>query len=353
MAKDKVAIVFGLILVFLTASSVINLKLVKADNPSNITINFDGSTNPISAPILRVGNKYTLTDDFDGYLTIEASDIVLDGASHIVKGLEGENIVNTENPSIEEVTAIYDLTNVTIKNFDIRGEFDLVRFGIKLRHTSNFSIINNSISNVYIAIELGGSGNIVTGNNITNTQHVAIRAGENSVIIGNKITKSGIAIAMTSNSSVISNLIENNDCGISSYTYGTPLFPYETPPSGNIVYGNNFVNNSYNVLNSGSEGAYIGKIANWDNGSIGNYWNDYYGTDADGDGVGDIPYVIDENNQDNYPLMAPFEALPSPEPQSIGAFPTMLILASLVIVAVVGVSLFVYFKKRKRQTDRQ
>ena len=352
MAKDKVAIVFGLILVFLTASSVINLKLVKADNPSNITINFDGSINPISAPILRVGNKYTLTGDFDGYLTIEASDIVLDGAGHIVKGLEGENIVNTENPLIEEIKAIYDLTNVTIKNFDIQGEFDPVRFGIKMTRTSNFSIINNSISNVYIAIQLGGSGNIVSGNNITNTQHIAIQTGANGVIIGNTIINtrgiSGIAIALSSNSSVISNLIKNNNCGIYSYTYGGPMFPFSTPPSGSVVYGNNFVNNSYNVLNKGSEGASIGKIANWDNGCIGNYWSDYNGTDADGNGIGDIPYVIDENNQDNYPLMLPYKE-PEPEPTPTEPFPTTLAAVATGTTATVAVSagLIVYFKKRK------
>jgi parallel beta-helix repeat protein len=55
---------------------------------------------------------------------------------------------------------------------------------------------------------------------------------------------------------------------------------------------------------------------NWDDGypSGGNYWSDYNGTDlysgpyqneTGSDGIGDTPYVIDANNQDNYPLLQP------------------------------------------------
>ena len=296
--------------------SLLVIKPVNAQNPpnpSNITINSDGSINPTSAPISQDGNKYSLTGDFDGYLTVEASNIVLDGAGYTVKGIEGATILNTDNPSIHNITAYYDLTNLTVENFSIQGEFDLVRFGINLETTSNFKVINNYISDTYIAIELGGSGNLVSGNHIANTNHTAIQAGDNSVIIGNTIANArgmfGIAIAMSSNSTVIGNSIENNDCGIATYTYGGFLYPYAAPPETSLVYGNNFVNNSQNVLNSGSEGASIGKVANWDNGSIGNYWSDYMSKypnalEIDHTGIGNTPYVIDSNNVDYHPLLS-------------------------------------------------
>ena len=48
----------------------------------------------------------------------------------------------------------------------------------------------------------------------------------------------------------------------------------------------------------------------WDNGFEGNYWSDYEdrypnAKELDGSGIWNTPYFINENNQDNYPLVAP------------------------------------------------
>jgi len=41
---------------------------------------------------------------------------------------------------------------------------------------------------------------------------------------------------------------------------------------------------------------------------MGNFWSDYKGQDADGDGLGDTPYVIDsDEDEDHHPLMSRFE----------------------------------------------
>jgi hypothetical protein len=53
-----------------------------------------------------------------------------------------------------------------------------------------------------------------------------------------------------------------------------------------------------------------GTVSVWDNGSLGNYWSDYFSKYPDaseiGDtGIGDTPYVINDNNIDYFPLMYP------------------------------------------------
>ena len=65
------------------------------------------------------------------------------------------------------------------------------------------------------------------------------------------------------------------------------------------IYHNNFVNNTYNAWDKGSN--------IWDDGAMGNYWSDYGGADDNKDGIGDLPHDIGGGtSRDNYPLMYPY-----------------------------------------------
>lgn len=71
--------------------------------------------------------------------------------------------------------------------------------------------------------------------------------------------------------------------------------------------------------------------------SGGNYWSDYSGVDeksgpnqdlSGSDGIGDTPYVIDENNTDHYPLIN-FYVIPE--------FPSFLILPLFMMATLLAV----------------
>lgn len=75
------------------------------------------------------------------------------------------------------------------------------------------------------------------------------------------------------------------------------------------VSRNNFVGNARQARDDGA--------GFWDDGRRGNYWSDYTGTDQDGDGFGDTPYVIDADSQDNHPYVRPVPGCPGSQPQDL------------------------------------
>lgn len=120
---------------------------------------------------------------------------------------------------------------------------------------------------------------------------------ENSIIKNNLITSNGheyspyeSGIYAIQNCIITGNMIRDNSLGIE---YGTP----------NTLYLNNFIDNIRQIH---TWNALPGAI--WDNGTHGNYWSDYKGVDADGNGIGDT--LIPHNGVDNYPLMKPWDEIP-------------------------------------------
>ena len=201
--------------------------------------------------------------------------------------------------------------------------------GIWLHSSSNNTLTgNNIISNGNGVYVLESSDNTLSGNNITNNEHgIYLRYSSNNNITASNITANtayGIDLYESSNNSIIGNHISNNDYGIKLEL-----------SSNNRFYHNNITENTNQVSIT------PGYANFWDYGypSGGNYWSDYTGEDVDGDGIGDTPYVIDEDNQDNYPLGV-FAKKAEP-------FPT-LIVAVIVTIAVVGVVVIAYFIKFKK-----
>ena len=195
---------------------------------------------------------------------------------------------------------LFSSVNNTIKNNDVLG----VPKGVQIVASSYFNLVeNNTVTNSTLGFELANnsSHNLILGNKISNSEY-------------------GLELKYVLNNTITANNITDNLVGAN--------FEYS---SDNLVYHNNFIGNTIQIYdnNTSSENT-------WDNSSEGNYWSNYNGTDNNGDGIGDTPYVIDENNQDNYPLM---ELVIIPE------FPSWIILP-LFLTAILVVT--IYRKRMKK-----
>jgi parallel beta-helix repeat protein len=172
-------------------------------------------------------------------------------------------------------------------------------FGIVLYGGKNNSIIENVVVNDYFGVYgIMDYGEIVGNSLMNNHVGVYLISSSSNTVLGNDIKANveGICLSSANFNEVIENDVVNNDHSVTLYQ-----------SSNNRFYHNNFIENSKQVVSDSF-------INIWDNDypSGGNYWSDYTGVDiysgpfqneTGSDGIGDTPYIIDENNIDKYPLM--------------------------------------------------
>ncbi len=118
-----------------------------------------------------------------------------------------------------------------------------------------------------------------------------------NVIRANRITKNstGIYIIMSYTNDFSYNNISIN------IEYGVVTSVCEGGGGGNVFHHNIFIEN-----NKDSEHVSSSEMDNWYLNGEGNYWDDYTGSDTNGDGIGEEPYYINIWNKDTlidpYPL---------------------------------------------------
>ena len=291
--KGKILVAFFLIFLILGGYGL--FQYIQSSTPSNgtpvipsseiIYIRSDGQVAPSAAPISNVGNShYTLTADISNPIIVERDNIVVDGADHVVQGTDAFDSRGIDLTGRSNVT----VTNVKIRDFD---------YGVFLSSSSGNVLSQNDLTSNYCGIWMvvSSNDNVISGNTMENNEMYAmwLKDSSNNNIAENKITAHGnytIYIRSSNNINISENYIADNNLGI---------FLYES--SNNLLYHNYFVDNRENV-------SIINVTSVWDNGKEGNYWSDYHekypnATELGSSGIWDTPYVIDENNQDNYPLM--------------------------------------------------
>lgn len=162
-------------------------------------------------------------------------------------------------------------------------------------------------------LRLGSSSNNnVIENEITNNMRIGLDILESSVgnfIYNNNVSYSGWGIYLSYHAD-FNTISQNNVQG--NYWYG--VFIEDSHPNDNVFQLNIFRDNAKHVFDDQGENFY-------DNGTIGNFWDNYTGLDSDDNGIGDSPYIITSSPlvQDNYPIWydSPNIKILSPQPSEI------------------------------------
>lgn len=284
---------------------------------------------PVNLILLPKAALEVYADNFKiSNLTIERCDIGV-----LVKG-DGTVIANTIMPSAIITGSNSVIVDNVMGSISVSGDYNLIM--------QNYGRISFSGSHSLIAMNNGsdlnlqGFFNIIAGNSfsivsmenaysnmVCNNSLRSIWLGmhghacSNNTICKNKLTGPyiwGILMGIGSHNVFHDNLISNYRMEYSGY--GVAIGGYGRIAEHNVFFRNIFMNNNRHVsTNWEVKGA--GNL--WDNGKVGNYWDDYRGIDANGDGIGDTPYIVkgvvysDAAGRhvsfifgvDNYPLISP------------------------------------------------
>jgi len=324
-------------------------------NCENITVQNTNITKNNEAILLAFTEKSIITNNFlvnnkFGIQLYESSDNLIIDNSIIANSNDGIKIDASHQNNITQNTITNNKdSGISLHNFstqnNINNNYMSKNYrGLSFNEASENHVIGNQISETFMSILFYSACNYnnIIANNMSNSDsgiwfERAAPYSKGNNIIGNLISSNqrfGILARSVSDNKIQNNTIKNNEYGISISGDSA---------QNNIITGNNITSNSETGLSLGRTSAivYYNNFINntqdincestniWNKEKEGNYWNNYTGIDNNGDGIGDTPYVINENNQDNYPLM---------EPVIIPEFPSMTTLISgLSIVLVLSI----------------
>jgi len=198
-----------------------------------------------------------------------------------------------------------------------------------------FTIKNSGTNAPDSGIYVEGSSRVIIRNNTftDNSNAVSLRFCTDNAVLNNTMFSNdgyGAYLSSSANNVVSDNMISSNDLGVFLFScsantldanvffdnrYGIFLFQ----SVGDIISGNSIYSNDFGIylLASTNNTIYHNNIDDiiqassdsvnyWNYTGEGNHWRDYLDQDFNQDGIGDQPYVIDERNQDYWPLIGRF-----------------------------------------------
>jgi hypothetical protein len=265
------AIIF--LLLFLVIAGVLSVKVIKANlilYLPHITIKRDGSVEPETDFIVKTGSTYTLTANllYNYAVRIQCSNIIFDGAGHTINGTVPSSEHFAGWLSDDNGLHIEGVTNVTVRNIEITGFND---FDVSLTNSTACNFFKMKADDG-VTFE-NSSSNLITECNLD---------------AFTEAVQPGVYLISSNSNKFYKNDIEDISL---------------TNSNDNQFLENNFVIYAFLRIR--------GKNV-WDNRSVGNYWNDYLtkypnASEIGNTEIGDTPYVIDADNIDHYPLIAPVD----------------------------------------------
>jgi parallel beta-helix repeat protein len=228
------------------------------------------------------------------------------GGAASAEGYGSGNVIHNNTISDHEYGVYVGSYDSVARNYVI-SENSLFsnNWGVYVNNAQNQTIMNNNVSSNTCGICLVGSTNNTIINNTLFKNAYGITFGNyanhSRILFNTILNSSALGIQITDNSN--NNLVVGNNITLNNKGITLTNNCYN-----NTIFHNNFIGNTEHV--------YTDMNNTWDNGypSGGNYWSNYtsvdikWGADQNetgSDGIGDTKHIINENNTDCYPLMAP------------------------------------------------